>query len=609
MTLRRFVPAALASALALATGSASASDGRFSRTIFFGDSLTDAGFFRPLLPPEVQAVTGQFTTNPGWVWAQFLADHYGTDASANGNGQTGDNYAVGGARVAEDRTGALGPTPSAATQVQAYLSAGGRADPNALYTVWAGANDIFAIAEGAPPQETIAGAVTAQVGLVGTLQGAGARYILVPSLPDMGITPAARAQGPLAQAQLTALSSAYNDALFGGLAATGLRVIPLDTFSFLREVVAEPGLYGFANVTGTACQPQITAQSLTCNPTSYVHPDAPRTHLFADGVHPSDAGHAAMADFAISILEAPAQIAVLPQSAAAVGRARAERVAWHLEGLPAADGARLWFDLRGDYQRYGGGDDHDGFAPALTVGVDWVRGNAAFGVFGGYGVTRQDWGGNRGDFRHADATVGGFAGWYGDGGGWVNGQVSWSRLDFDSHRRVRLGQAVRTHHGSADGDNLTVAAHAGWHFERGGLRHGPVLGLVSQRIDVDGFAESDPALSTSLAYPDQRIDSLVGSVGWQVAVAGEGAFRPYARLTWDKEFEDAPEEAFATAQTLATAGAYAVPAQAYDDSYATLTLGARSRLFGLDANLGLSGTLSHAGGSNSTVFLSFGKDF
>ena len=607
MTLRRFVPTILAVAAAtLAAAPAFAQDSRFSRTVFFGDSLTDAGFFRPLLPPEVQAVTGQFTTNPGWVWAQHLGNRYGTDASANGNGQSGDNYAVGGALVATDVIGALGPTPSMASQVQRFMGTGA-VDPNALYSLWGGANDVFAIAAGAPPEQTIGTAVSTQIGLVGALQGAGARYVLVPTLPDMGITPAARAQGPLAQAQLSALAGAYNDALFGGLAGNGLRVIPLDTFSFLREIAASPGEYGFTNVTGTACEPQITAQSLTCSPASYTHPDAAKTYLFADGVHPTDAGHAALADFAASVLEAPALVAALPQAAAATGRARAERVAWHVEGRPEAGG--WWVDVAGNYLRRDDGDFHDGFGPALTVGLDWVRGNAVFGAFGGYGATRQQWGMSRGDFRYEDLTIGGFAGWFSDGGGWGVAQLSWSQLDFDSHRRVQLGQGVRSHRGSTDGESLTLATHVGWDFQRGTLRHGPVLGLVFQQVDMDGFAESDPTLSTSLAYPDQDFDSLIASVGWQLAVTGDGAMRPYARFTWDNELEDAPEEAFAIAQTMASSGAYAVPTYGHDDSYGTVTLGARTALFGLDANFGISGTVGHDGGGNTAVFLSLGRGF
>ena len=601
----RVAPAILAGAIALAAGPAFAED-QFSRTVFFGDSLTDAGFFRPLLPPEVQAVTGQFTTNPGWVWAQHLAERYGTDASANGNGQSGDNYAVGGARVAEDVFGQLGPTPSVASQVQSFLGAGG-VDPDALYSVWGGANDVFAVAAGAPPEQTIGTAVAAQVGLVGALQGAGARYVLVPNLPDMGITPAARAQGPVAQGQLTALASAYNDALFGGLAASNLRVIPLDTFSFLREIAANPGDYGFTNVTSPGCDPVTAASSLTCSPASYVQPDAPKTYLFADGVHPTDAGHAALADFAASVLEGPALVAAMPQAAAATGRGRAERVAWHVESRPETGG--WWFDVAGSYLRRGDGDIQDGFGPSLTAGLDWVHGNAVFGAFGGYGVTRQHWGLGRGDFRYEDLTIGGFAGWFGDSGAWGVAQLSWSQLDFDSHRRVRLGQGERSHRASTDGEALVLATHLGWDFQRGNLRHGPVVSLVWQQVEMDGFAESDAALSTSLAYPDQDFDSMIGSIGWQVAATGEGAVRPYARFTWDNEFEDAPEEAFAIAQTMSASGPYAVPTWGADDSYGTVTLGARAALFGLDANVGVSGTVGHDGGGNTAVFISLGRGF
>lgn len=606
MVLPRIARTALALSLAVAAAPAMSAE-QFPRTIFFGDSLTDGGFFRPLLPPEAQVVAGQFTTNPGWVWSQFLANHYGTDASPNGNGQTGDNYAVGGARVAEDTVGALGPTPSVASQVQAYLGAsGGQADPDALYSVWAGANDIFAIAQGAPVEETLGTAVSTQVGLIGALQNAGARYILVPTLPDMGITPDARAAGPVAQAQLSALAAAYNDALYGGVAAAGLRVIPLNTYSFLQEVVADPASYGFVNVTSAACT---VPSSVLCHPGTLADPMAGSTWLFADGVHPTDAGHAAMADLAVSVLEGPALVATLPHSATAVGRARADRVAWRLDGKPEGDGTRWWVDLRGDYQRQGDGDLNDGFAPAISGGVDWVRGNLVFGAFGGYGRTRQDWGLSRGDFKHSDLSIGGFVGWYGDGGGWVNGQVSWTELDFDTTRTIALGTATRRHQGSADGDNLTVAAHGGWTFEHGSLRHGPVLSLVWQKVNIDGFAESDPDLSTALAYGSQKVESLVGSIGYQVAVAGRDGLRPYARLTWDNEFESAPDEAFASVTSLPGTAPFAVPAYGRDDRYATLALGARSALFGLDADFGLTHTLSYAGGGNSTVYVTLGKGF
>ncbi|MGO4780008.1 autotransporter domain-containing protein, partial [Lysobacter sp. 2RAB21] len=126
------------------------------------------------------------------------------------------------------------------------------------------------------------------------------------------------------------------------------------------------------------------------------------------------------------------------------------------------------------------------------------------------GQQKQDFGLRNGEFEQKDTSIGGFIGWYGQHA-WVNGQLSYTKLDFDIDRNANLGAVTRVHHGSADGKNVTAALNAGWEFGET-LRHGPVIGILSQRIDVDGFAESEPTLSTSLAYPDQSFDSLIGSV-------------------------------------------------------------------------------------------------
>lgn len=599
----------LAVALAMAAAPALAQDGPYTQTVFFGDSLTDAGYFRPLLPASVRPVTGQFTTNPGFVWSQYLAEYYGTSAYANGNGQVGTNYAAGGARVGTNTTGALGPIPSLATQVNTYLaSTGGRADPNALYTVWGGANDLFAITSGgADPTTTIGGAVTAQVGIIGTLQNAGARYILVPTIPDLGVTPGFRAQGAAAAAAGTQLSTTYNTALFNAIDTAGLRVIPLDTFSLLREIVASPAEYGFANVTGTACQPQITANSLTCNPTSYVSPNAPDTYAFADGVHPTSKAHSILSQYAVAMLEGPRQIALLPYTASVHGRARADRVAAHVAGKPEADGMRWWGDLRGDFLRYDDGDLYDGAGPMGTFGVDWSRGSMVYGAFAGYGRAKYDFGKRSGSFDEADATLGGFAGWYGDRL-WANAQVSYSWISYDVDREVQLGNVTRRHSGSPDGTNLSLGLSAGYQWGEGAFRHGPVISVLSQTIDMDGYSESN-VNSSALAYPDQEFDSLIGSAGYEFSYAINDHLQPYARLTVDKEFEDPAEEVFAQALSLPGTSAYAVPGLDTDDGYGTLLMGARTQLFGFDANLGVTTTVNQGGGTNTTAFMTLGGSF
>ncbi len=598
----------LALALALAAAPALAQS-PYSKTVFFGDSLTDSGHFRPVLvrlDPNATLV-GRFTTNPGWIWAEHLAEYYGTNAQANGNGQGGDNYAVGGARAGVDTVGALGATPSMKTQAATYLAAtGGKADANALYTVWGGANDLFAVqANPAQAQAIIGAAVTDQIGVVGTLANAGARYILVPNLPDIGLTPASRAGGAMAMAQGTALANTYNTALYGGLAQAGLKVIPLDTFTVLQEIVANPGVYGFTNVSGTACQPQVTAQSITCNPTTYVRPDAANTYVFADGVHPSTAAHKILGDYAVSVLEAPRLQQVVTNSLQNTGSARADQVSGHLSGAEQ-DGSYWWGNVRGDMQRYDHADLYDGMAPAGLFGVDWVRDGVVLGGFAGYGRMNADFGNSGGEFKHAETTLGLFAGWYGERA-WINGQASYTWVDADIHRQVNLGPARRIHSGSVDGSNVTVALDAGYEFgAEGGLRHGPVAGVTWQKIKLDGYAESNPS-ATALEYDAQDVDSTVGRIGWQVRLDGTGV-QPYAQLTFDHEFEKGGE-ATARLQTVPGVGSYAVPGLEFDRDYATVVLGARIPLGRFSSNIGLSTTTAQKDASDATLFATFGGSF
>ncbi len=159
---------ALATGVLLAHGEAAA---QFNQFYFFGDSLTDAGWFKPILPPG----TGEFTTNPGPIWAQVLAARYGSSATPANQG--GNDYAVGGARVSQ--LPGYPPSPPTATappvsaQISNYL-ASNTVNPKALYSVWAGANDLFtALGNPATAQANMATAATQLGGLVGSAERGG----------------------------------------------------------------------------------------------------------------------------------------------------------------------------------------------------------------------------------------------------------------------------------------------------------------------------------------------------------------------------------------------------------------------------------------------------
>ncbi|MDE2003080.1 MAG: SGNH/GDSL hydrolase family protein, partial [Betaproteobacteria bacterium] len=312
---------------------------QFSNIYSFGDSLSDAGSFAPVLPPG----TGLFTTNPGPVWTQVLAQRYGLTAIPADQG--GTDYAQGGARVTDlpgvpDKPPTGTATPIA-TQVSQLL-AHGPLDGNALYTVWGGANDIFtqlgALQMGAiTPAQLQANVTTAAgnlAGQVAVLESAGARYVVVFNLPDIGKSPFGIASGQ--SAQISAISSLYNSALLAGLDALQVSTIRVNVFAFLNEVLADPAAYGIANTSIPACG---ATPSLLCTPANLVTPNAASTFLFADGVHPTTAGHAMIAQLVASMLEGPSKIGALAEAPLAVEQANFQAIDSRMMSSLASTGA------------------------------------------------------------------------------------------------------------------------------------------------------------------------------------------------------------------------------------------------------------------------------
>ena len=585
---------ALATCLtALSAVPTSAAD--YSSTIFFGDSLTDSGAFQSLLP-----VGGKFTTNPGPVWAESLAGALGTSAVTAARG--GTDYAVGGARVNTSvGVPATGPTalaPSVATQISGYLaSSGGRADPNALYAVWGGANDILAsLSSPATAQATVTQAATDLVTQVARLRAAGARTILVPTVPDIGSTPFGQAQGAASAAQISQLVSGYNQLVTLGLANAGVSVIPIDTYSLLRAAVANPASFGFTNVTGTACT---TSSSLLCTSATLVAPNAAESYLFADGVHPTTAGHRAVSDFVLNALTAPGNVAQLAESplrtrdrVTATILAQAATSLWSRKpgetGAWISGGAgRLTSDRTGD-PGAGGQAEVRGTPLSVSVGIDKrFSENLLLGVAGTLSHYRGSFS-TGGDYKQRDYVLSGY-GVYRMGGAFVNGVGSFGFTDYDLRRGVTINGTDHSTGGNTEGINASIGVEGGYDFTMAGLTHGPALGLRYQHVEVEGFSEDSSLFG--FTYRSQTRNSLVGSVGYQAAY-DFGSVLPYAKVTLNREFKDDQRNITVESRSISTL-AYDVAVAKPDRSYVDLIAGASFRLaesvtgtLGLNARLG-----------------------
>ncbi|SAL02715.1 phospholipase/lecithinase/hemolysin-like protein [Caballeronia calidae] len=299
------------------------------QVVSFGDSLSDVGTYAPVAAANFGG--GRFTTNPGQVWVQNVAQYYGdtlTPAMTGGFGvppqtQSGFGYAQGGAlvtnpiginHVSNDPANYQGPlTVPVVQQVKNYLATHGSFNSGQLVLVGGGGNDILynllAVQAGklSPTDAGIAIATAAGqlAGIVGTILQNGATHVLVSNVPDVSLTPEGMRSSAAVRVQMQQVSKLFNDTLTGKLTQLGLisKVIFLDIATPLANITANFAQYGFTvSNTGTACNlqamaaaaqkfgepnPQNFATSLFCSPETLTVAGADQTYMFADTLHPT----------------------------------------------------------------------------------------------------------------------------------------------------------------------------------------------------------------------------------------------------------------------------------------------------------------------------------
>ncbi len=243
----------------------------------FGDSLSDVGnVFRTtggMYPPNPSYYQGRYSN--GRVWVEYLSDRLNLSSPPT------NNFAWGGAT-----TGSNGYVPSLLTQVQSFIQANPQINPDALYVLWAGANDYLQGASNATvPVQNVTQAIA-------SLADVGAKKILVANLPDLGQLPATRTSAN--STSLSALTGAHNQGLRRSLKLltqkhSDLEIATLDADALYREARSNPKTFGLSN-TIAAC----FSGSRACgNPDEF---------LFWDGIHPTTAAHRILGETAFKAM-------------------------------------------------------------------------------------------------------------------------------------------------------------------------------------------------------------------------------------------------------------------------------------------------------------------
>lgn len=263
MPIRRTLLSAFV-ALFLLSFSYSASADPYSAVFVYGDSLSDNGNLYAVsgIPP-FPYYNGRFSNGP--VAVEQLAAQLGAPlhdfawgGATTGIGNSGD----GGSQTS---LGLFG-LPGMLTELAAYPVPPALAS-SSLFVVWGGANDFEA-------HGSVTNAINNINTIVASLLATGATHILVPGLPNLGLTPEF-----YGDAAATAFSQQFNQTLQATLPSN---VIYSDVYGLLNSVIQNPGAYGLTDVT-TPC---FTGFSVCSNPNE---------HLFWDHLHPTTAADAILA--------------------------------------------------------------------------------------------------------------------------------------------------------------------------------------------------------------------------------------------------------------------------------------------------------------------------
>ncbi|MEH1889268.1 MAG: SGNH/GDSL hydrolase family protein [Nostoc sp.] len=246
----------------------------------FGDSLSDTGMvFRAtggMYPPNPTYYQGRYSN--GRVWIEYLAE------SLHLSSKQTNNFAYGGAT-----TGSVGNSyvPSLLNQVQSFTQTHQKTNSDALFVLWAGANDYLqGVSSATVPVKNLTTAIN-------SLTDVGAKKILVGNLPDLGHLPATRTSTN--SVNLSALTQAHNQGLRRSLKIlsqqhSDLEIVVLDANTLYRDAIANPAAFNFTNVTS----PCLSGSSICSNPDQF---------LFWDGIHPTAAAHRIIGKTAFSTIQ------------------------------------------------------------------------------------------------------------------------------------------------------------------------------------------------------------------------------------------------------------------------------------------------------------------
>ncbi|MBS0894746.1 autotransporter domain-containing protein, partial [Tatumella sp. JGM130] len=629
----------------------------------FGDSISDGGFAGP--------ITRFLSGYDSKLYNELISEAY-TGETSPPYTQGGTNYAQSGATASQ--------TPfliyKTSQQIDMYLQDNNQqGNPDGLYILWVGANDLSVDVEtsllsfnfskifnqgenyllSSAPQDVVSQARR--------LLDSGAGMVVVPNLPDAGMSPwTGTALFGFAQAflggnlldlpRLYALQDAYlrslgsvngeearqaavtasvervlesyglnvpieitsaifrtflsmenklteqfNNDVEKGLSGLQGNIVLADVNRLFAEIIDSPAAYGFDNILVPMCQIGIGAPFCKEDTPGFYND---QVYLFSDWFHPSPVAHGVIAEYMMSIIDAPFQVAGLNQG---INNIQSDR--------------RLYLDSQLQKQRMMSSDDkvsifggYSGkYARAkentLLTGGHGLASNGHIGFslqpVKGFSLGGMVSAGNT-HFKSSDlfkyqynsTTMSLFSQLVMENGVWGNLELSSGSADFNKIRRsVSLGKAVRTEQAATRARFSGLSVNLGFDMAlHRNVTTGPLLGFSYDRSLLNGYAEKGNS-STSMKFGDQRLNRRNITAGWRIDTRNLPV-NPYLHLSYRNESVTAPGKITASLKSTGT-------------EFYRLTEGGKSRQW-REVKLGMYSSLSKNLSTYAAVQLSNSND-
>ena len=590
----------------------------FTELVVFGDSLMDTG----------NADSGQRFTNetsPG-VFApiapEFLADDLGLTLTPAIDG--GTNYAVGGFQTGHVFQSIAGTGIATNTgTANAYLTnVGGAVPSGALILIDGGGNDLNAIAQGDPANAPTAinAAATTYIQSIGSLAAAGANYIMVANVPNLGITPigqAADADTPGSADGLVAVTEGFNDGVetLAALQLSDVNIIPVDINGVLEYVFENADKFGFANGDldlGFATIDQLSLCYDASEGDCIEHPTYgkngaapnPRALVFNDSLHPTEATSEIFGDYLIDIIKAPQTIGLLPELALVAARSQSAVIGDELRRSRwSKPQGRLFVAGEMVTDEYENIVESESENTSLTVGRTFVASESL--VYGlALSLAEQELDVDGADIESESWSLSGMFGYRQDKL-FVDAAIALSVLSYDGIKReINLGVDSFNAQGDTEGHAWTIDGLVGYDLFGSNPWHlAPALGMQYINTAVDGYSETGGGVS-NYAWGEQRRKSLV----WRYGIVGSGqlthGIRVFGEIFGAQE-QEGEDETISICNTNLGYGSYELPSfQAQDDSYITAAVGGSISISD-QASLNLSLNYSDRGDGYKQIILSY----